>query len=121
MAFKTEESVFNMAMAYLQRIDKILFMAQDTAIRGDIDGWLSHLRALRREISVKIKPEESELLDQKLLEINKMLADHRFKVMNKGLILSKLDEMDIFMRRIMQDRGMLLPSKNDPRFAILEH
>jgi len=31
-----------------------------------------------------------------------------------------LDKLEIKIRRKLQERGMLLPSKADPRFAILE-
>jgi len=118
-SFKSDESVFNMAMAYLKRIDQILYKAQEAATTGDIDEWLNQLYAIRREVSVKLKSEEEEELRKKFSELVKFLTPIN-KIKQRGKIRTMLDEIDIFIRKKLQERGMLLPSKSDPRFAILE-
>lgn len=138
---ESDESVFNMAMAYLKRIDILLYKCQDAARAQDIDRWRSELRAVWRELSVKIKPEEEkdilgdpdkdipikELLDKYIKpeeatfrSIDILANNQEIKSLYKSKILHLLDALDIKMRRKLQERGMLLPNRADPRFAILE-
>lgn len=135
--FKSEESVFNIAMAYLQRIDRILTSCWIASANQDIIMWHKNLCALYREVSIKLKSEEdSEILgsekDGVLDEQNvtykqatfrnvNMLLNHPSKnKTHRKLILFFLDGLEIKLRRKLQEKGMLLPSKNDPRFAVLE-
>jgi hypothetical protein len=141
MQHQSEESVFNMAMAYLKRIDLLLYKCQDAARIQDIDKWRSELRALWRELSVKVKPnEEHEILGDpnKKINYNKLIdnfviaeeANFRnidalanrgeYKYKYKQIILYLLDALEVKMRRKLQEKGMLLPSRADPRFAVLE-
>lgn len=141
MTFTTEESVFNMALAYLKRIDKLLYLCQKSAIEQDADLWVAHLRGVYRETSVKLKPEEEkDLLGDPLAEINlKELTDNlikpeeanfkniyfllnnpKTKVTQRKVALFLLDALEIKIRKILQKKGMLLPSKEDQRFAITQ-
>lgn len=136
-----EQSVFNMAMAYLKRIDQILYFCQQAALSQDIDKWRLYLRALYRELSVKIKPEEEKdiigdsekriplekLIDACIkpeeatfMNIDRLSNNAQLKSQYKGTILYLLDALEVKMRRKLQDKGMLLPGRNDPRFAVLE-
>lgn len=116
----TEESAFNMAFAYLKRIDKILYFCWFHSRQRNIDGWLQDLRALYRELSVKIKIEEDKDIQDDFKAINKICNDRARFATEKKQVLFRLDQLEVKMRRLLQKRGMLLPSKSDPRFAILE-
>lgn len=135
------ESQFNMALAYLQRIDKILYLCQKSAMQSNINSWVIQLRALFREASVKLSEvEKNEILgngykiDYKtLLDNNIEESEANFKSIyclindplyvntKKNTILFLLDALEIKIRRKLQEKGMLLPSKKDPTKAILEH
>lgn len=134
---ESEESVFNMAFAYLKRIDKLLYFCQESGTKQDIDAWLNYLRAVYRELAVKLTTdEEQEILgkredgkadlsnpsadDATFLKINPLIMNPEIKVQNKGQILFLLDQLDVRIRRKLQQKGMLLPSKGDPRFAVLK-
>lgn len=117
--FESNESVFNMAMAYLKRIDILLYQTQTMANAGDVDGWLNKLRAIERELCVKLKKEEEEELETMFTNINKELTPKN-RITNKGKIMHNLHLVDKYMRKKLQQRGMLLPNRSDPRFAILE-
>ena len=137
MEHHSEESVFNMALAYLQRIDKLLYMCQEGAITQSIPMWLNSLRAVFRELSVKLNDNEKKELmgnESKLISLNtKCNYDDfaNFKNINylfnnpqtnrthRHIILYLLDQLDIKIRTKLQQKGMLLPSKDDPRFAVL--
>jgi hypothetical protein len=131
-----EESIFNMAFAYLQRIDKLLYIAGMASMQGDIQTWSKCLNNLFRELSIKLTPEE--LLEMKgddkdLEHIRKNLNDcSNLMCMNKFCnspmysrkyrkeCLSLLSELEMKIRIKMQKKGMLLPSKDDPRRAITD-
>ncbi len=134
-----EESVFNMALAYLKRIDKLLTLCQHSAFTGNTEGWLNHLRGVYREASVRLKEDERKeitgkdqkinlktLLDNNIQEkeatfknINYLINDVRIKNQHKKTILFLLDSLEIKLRTKLQQKGMLLPSKQDPTKAVL--
>jgi hypothetical protein len=136
--FKTDESYFNMAIAYLIRIDKILTACWYCSYRKDIDGWQKNLRALYREICVKMNPaEEKDLLGNmndppienfkyittaqvNFTNLNRLINDPEKSVTNRREILYLLDQLEVKLRKHCQTKGMLLPGKSDPNFAVLE-
>ena len=138
---RSEESFFNMAVAYLERLNKFLYLCQIAGIRGDIDNWRIYLRAVWREASIKINPAEEleilgdrnnvtplkELLDDNMtpkeatfLNIDRISNDRELKAKYKSLLLYLLDALEIKIRRILQKKNMLLPSRSDPHFAVME-
>jgi hypothetical protein len=137
---ESEQSVFNMAMAYLQRLDRLLYKCQEMALSQNIDGWRLHLRGVYRELSVKLNAEEDkdiqgdtakkiifkDLLDNYIKQdeanfrnIDAICSVPQFRFRYKTTILYLLDALEVKMRRKLQEKGMLLPSRADPRFAIL--
>ena len=141
MQHQSEESVFNMALAYLQRIDKLLYKCQESALGHNIDSWRDNLMAVYRELSVKLKANEKEEIFGKLsdnidirkvcdlniessevnfITINKLANNPTLKIKHKSIIFYLLNELDIKIRGKLQERGMLLPSKEDARFAVLK-
>ena len=136
-----EESVFNMALAYLKRIDKLLTLCQSSAFMGDIDGWCNHLRGVYRETSIRLTDDEKKQIEGDTREkinmstlidsnIEKKEANFRniyFLINNKlyrnkykRTIMFLLDALEISLRGMLQKKKMLLPSKDDPRMAITQ-
>lgn len=134
-----EESIFNMALAYLKRIDRLLTLCQHSAFSGDIDGWVNHLRGVYRECAVKLSPDEEkelegdpkvkvtmETLTDNVIEKKEATFRNIFILINNPLTKKKyrttimflLDALEIKLRRMLQKKGMLLPSKDDPSKAI---
>jgi len=135
MGREGEESIFNMAFAYLQRIDRLLYFCQEAATKQDVDAWLNYLRAVFRELSVKLKPEEKEEIlgtkrteqinldnikeeDATFRNLNKLVNNTLTRTNNKSKILFLLDELDMKVSAKLQKKGILLPSKDDPRYAV---
>lgn len=134
-----EESVFNMALAYLKRIDKLLYFCQQSAISGNIDNWTNNLRGVYREVAVKLDAKEREeivgtkkeidiktLTDDVIKEeeahfksIYFLINDPKLKRNHKRVIMFLLDALEIKIRTKLQEKGMLLPSKQDPTKAVL--
>lgn len=134
-----QESVFNMALAYLKRIDKLLYLCQQSAMSSNIENWTNNLRGVYREVSVKLNTEEKDdilgnnhkinvatLTDSVIKEeeanfkcIYFMMNDPRLKIKYKMTIMFLLDALEVKLRGKLQEKGMLLPSKQDPTKAVL--
>ena len=145
-----EESVFNMALAYLKRIDKLLYFCNMSALNGDIVKWNNFLRAYYRELSIRFTEKEVEEIEGKapyLIDIDKddklniseskamnnltkdyanfsninlLINNPKYFSLYRKQILFLLDALEIKLRRKMQEKGMGLPSKDDPRKAITQ-
>jgi len=120
MAFESDQSAFNMGIAYLERINKILYMCQSAAAQNNLDLWLTHLRGLYRELAVKLQEKEEDDVLADFKNINLLINDPVKKNSEKNFILYSLDKLEVKLRRYAQKKGMLLPSKDDPRFAVLQ-
>jgi hypothetical protein len=139
--FHSDESVFNFAVEYLKQISESLRMCSIYAVNEDIDNWCKWLRNAYRQLSIKLKDkkEDEDFVGNynKKIDIQKLtdniiedeeanfkniyfLMKPEYKYKHKKTILFLLDKLEIKIRRKLQERGMLLPSKADPRFAILE-
>lgn len=135
-----QESVFNMALAYLKRIDKLLYLCQHSASIGDVNTWTNNLRGVYREVSVKLDDIERKdilgsekvidfktLTDDKITEdesnfkcIYYLINNNAFKNRYKRTIMFLLDGLEVKLRCKLQEKGMLLPSKQDPTKAVLQ-
>lgn len=118
--FKTNESVFNVAVEYLKRLLRAFDMCERSSSEGNMELWLKWLRTAYRILSVKFEEEEDEYFEKKFKEIYKLYNNKETRITKKQIILSKLDKIEIKLRKKAQEKGMLLPSKDDPNFAILE-
>ncbi len=132
-----EESIFNMALAYLKRIDKLLTLCDIHSMNKDIEKWNNTLLTLYREISIKLKTIEREDLtgmDETKIDnieninlteehatlnnINRLINNPGHLQIYRKHILFLLHSLEIKMRTYMQSKSLLLPSKDDPRRAI---
>ena len=137
--FKSEESIFNMAVEYLKEFNNSLKMCKFYSSKNDIDGWLTWLRTAYRELSIKLNDDEmesvtgdtrekinSETLTDNIIEmkeatlknINYLMNNPRSRIVHNKVILYLLDALEIKIRKLAQKKGMLLPSKDDAMFAI---
>ena len=136
---KNSESFFNMAFAYLGRIDRILTCCWYSSFNGDVHSWYKHLMALYREVSPKLSEEENAVVwgskedltkplniecitndNAKFIYVNRVMNSARMLVVHKKEIMQMLNLIEIKLRGCLQAKGMLLASKADPRYAILE-
>jgi hypothetical protein len=111
---------FNMAIATLQAMDRVLWAVTLYATKRDYRNWHIHLLELRRNIAPFIKPERYADID---LLLNKLNSERWLS--NNNVIPSKikfvdniLDELTIIIRRAMNEVGILMPKSDDPRLAI---
>lgn len=129
-----EESIFNMALAYLKRIDKLLYLSDMCAMQGNVEKWTNTLNILFRELCVRLTEEEIKELEGEDKEImfiinnyekcvnfrcvNKLCNNPRYSKTHRKILLYLLNALEMEIRKKMQLKGMLLPSKDDPRRSI---
>ena len=118
--FHTEESAFNFAIEYLKDISTSLKMCKQYASLGNADGWIAWLRIVFRELSCKTNETEDNDFNNDFKEINKLMNNPEDRIKQRTKILYLLDKLEIKLRKTLQKKGMLLPSKEDPRFAVLQ-
>jgi len=118
--FESDESAFNFAVEYLKEISNSLKMCKMMASAGNIDGWISWLRIVYREVAAKTKEDEDEDFDFNFRKINLLINDRIKKRDDRTYIMFLLDQLEIKLRKKIQQKGMLLPSKSDPKYAVLD-
>lgn len=114
-------TAFNMGLATLERMDRLLNLCIYHSIDGDLYNWYKILMGLRREISSFI--DEKELKEIEDL-FNKIPAD-AWKMGNKvtvniqhqNKVYEILDNIDIKIKGLMKSKGLLMPKSDDPRFS----
>jgi hypothetical protein len=116
---------FNMAIATLQRMDKVLTMVTHYATIGDLINWNIQIMELRREISPFIKEKEYQEIENIIGELNSVRWTIRDSIGNRKisnqhfqLVSKKLDEVTIKIYKSMKEAGILMPKSDDPRLAI---
>lgn len=118
--FTSDESVFNFAVEYLKGISNSLKMCEQMAAASMPEGWIHWLRITFRQLSAKTKETEDDDFDKEFREINKLINNPVTLKTNRALIFYKLDKLETKIRKMLQKKGMLLPSKEDPRYAVLQ-
>lgn len=104
-----ETSEFNMAVSFLNTLRTLLNLADDSAINLNIYNWFHVLLSLRRELC-------DEMNDEQIKKSNKFRDDLAEKVNmwtttrnNKGLVTQQLynslDEFELFLRKIITEKG----------------
>ena len=109
----TEGTPFNMAMLFYIRLDKLLTIKAEAAIRGDLFAWYNCLREIYRIISFKIKNPKSFEDKFKAVKNNIELRGNRQIRAGQQLISNRvydlLDQIDMDLTQIMDKEKMIFP------------
>lgn len=110
----SEESIqadWNMGMAYLQRVDKILTDIAKSRFMEDGRNHYRWLFNLRAEIYLKLNKEEREQLQTFLRECTEELKKLDYKEQTSLNLSSALDKAELFMRDCMEKHNLAIPNK----------
>ena len=118
--FESDESAFNFAIEYLKGINNSLKMCEQCAALGNAEGWIGWLRITFRQLSAKTNDKEDEEFNTQFKEINLLINNPKDRKLRRTYIFFLLDKLESKLRKKLQTKGMLLPSKADPRFAVLQ-
>jgi len=134
-------SKFNLALPYLNRINSLLSAISSTYIRGDLSKMCWCLKALYREISPKLSPQEKTKFETQFKQVTTFKSafgstlkqpedNSMFLSLDKPAQLVRLNKqkesrnkfvealenLDMLLREFLEARGMLVPNISDPRF-----
>lgn len=118
-----EQSEFNMAISYLNRLNFLFYNADNASMNLDAHSWFMSLLALFRELSTEMKDKEIEEQENIIEEINKMMTSYNYKKKVRGIpgiennLYKKLHKLEIYLRKITKQAGLQTKTKDDPRFA----
>jgi hypothetical protein len=111
-------AAFNMAIQYLKRIDTLLIECNNFSRLGSLINWYNTLLALYRELCPVMSLEETEKVRVQLGKVKKPL-DVFSKGGNEFEAFNSLHEFEMELRKIMNEHDLLMPTKADPRFAVM--
>jgi len=118
--FKSDESIFNFAVEYLRGISNGLKMCEQSAAIGSAEGWIQWLRIVFRQLSAKTKQNEDEDFNKDFKEINQLINNPVTRKTQKTYIFFLLDKLESKLRKKLQEKGMLLPNKENVYAAVLK-
>lgn len=105
---------WNQAKAYQYRLHEISERLGDAKRNVDFNTWSNELWNFYSELSSQMIDEEANSIKQSLLTADNLLRLSQ----NKNRRFMAYLNCEVAMRRVMRDRGMLLPEKDDPAKAI---
>ena len=106
-----DQSEFNMAVSYLNRLNNLFYTADSASIGLDMYLWFNSLRVLFRELSTEMKKEEIAAHKININEINVLLSRHlQLAKLGRGTISNelyeRLDTLEMFLRNVMKESGL---------------
>jgi len=117
------QSEFNMAVAWLNRLNEFFYISDRAHYELKAYEWLHALMILYNELSSRIKKEEIIFWDSKTKEL--LSNVNRLNIINNRTGRISIDnklywdliQFERFLHKIMDESGLLTKSKDDPRFA----
>lgn len=121
-----DQSEFNMSVSYLNRLNVLIYAANQCSIQQDIYNWFMVLQALFRELSPEMKPAEIEEYinpaDGKILKINTRIMQYMAKHnAGRGVptdLYYMLFGFEMFLREIIKKSGLGVKMKDSPDQAL---
>lgn len=111
-----QQSEFNMAVSYLNRLNALFYAADEAAIMLDVNAWFHTLMAIERELSTEMKEnkQHKELSTFKkkreeinnYLESNNKITSRTGKTEIKTELYDALHEYELKLRTILREAGL---------------
>jgi len=119
MAGEREQSEFNMAVSYLNRLNVLFYMADQSAMDLDAYKWYHSLMCLFRELSTEMKTDEINQKENDLININILVQNHLREKQKTGLsrispeLYKRLHKFEMWIRQILKEAGLQQRMKDD--------
>ncbi len=124
MGEEREQSEFNMAFSYLNRLNFLFYDCAAASMSLDVFKWYHSLLAIYREISTEMKPDEltksRDYKDKISPLINAALEKQGVtgKLVVSSKLYNELHEFELFLRGIMKKSGLQLKMADDASRAL---
>ena len=114
-----QQSEFNDAIGYLNRLNSLFYLADDAAMNLDVYGWFHSLMALERELSTEMNEKEINNFEKIQDDINYMISQF-LKESNRNPsasvspeLYNKLHNFELQLRNIFKSAGLQNKMKED--------
>jgi Cdc6-like AAA superfamily ATPase len=117
------QSEFNMAVSYLNRLNALLYTADEAAMSLDVYTWFHSLMTLYRELSTEMKNSEIEKFKESI-EILEPKIQITLNEQERGRtnvdqeVYRLLHDFEIRLRRILKDSGLQMKMQEDASKAL---
>ena len=126
MDYVSDQAEFNQGIAYLMRMDEILKMIDVASIEGNIGKHYRLLNTLYKELYPMLVGKTDKKTKVTDLELVKEFESMRQVVLHainnnlaRNLVGEYLDAWEKELRKVMQEKGLNMPRKDDPGYAML--
>ena len=119
MAKERDQSEFNMAVSYLNRLNVLFYMADKSAMDLDAYKWYHSLMCLFRELSTEMDADEIKNKEEELYNINVLIQHHLRERQKTGSgrinpdLYKKLHGFEMWIRKILKEAGLQQRMKDD--------
>lgn len=119
-----QQSEFNDAVGYLGRLNSLFYLADEASIQMDAHRWFTSLMALFRELSTEMGDKEIEHGTDTINDINPKVAAVNKEYRRTGTVIidnvlyMKLNDFEIWLRKIMKSAGLQLRMFEDAGKAL---
>lgn len=124
MVNEREQSEFNMAVSYLNRLNALLYVCDESSMEMNVNQWFHSLLALYREISTEMSKTEIEEKNLEIKELFEIITRHIKNENRKGKqgvdqeIYWRLHNLEMFLRKILKSAGLQSKMKDDAAHAL---
>lgn len=107
-----EQSEFNMAVSYLNRLNQLFYLCDNSAINLDVYTWFHGLLALYRELYNHMKQDEINEWEKKITTINEKISIHIRRSQRSGSMFippdlyQNLHKFEVFIRAVLKKAGL---------------
>ena len=114
-------SAFNPALKYVESIAKLLDILDGYYLKEDYLKVHSILTRIYQRIEHKLTEGESKLIQEGLnLSLQKLKTTGKKRKNKIETFFNDLNKIEKHLKRYMDKYSLLMPSKEDPRFAVLK-
>lgn len=115
-----QPSVFNPALKYVESLAHLMDALDVVFLKGDLDGAYRILMRIYNRVEHKFEKDEGKKKEiQEILNKAIPLLNNP-KQNEAGILNNHLNDLDRKLKQVMNKAGLLMPSKEDPRFAVLQ-
>lgn len=114
-----EQSEFNMAVSYLNRLNALFYLADQSAIDLNTHSWFHSLCAIFRELSTELKEEEKKKAKETIQRINTKLSKGNDPM--RGIhpdLYMELHDFEVYLRGILKEAGLQNKKVDDAMRAL---
>ena len=115
---------FNMAVSYLNRLNVLLSLCDDSAMQLDLNQWMHSLMALYRELSTEMTDKEIQETKNKFSEVNPKIQELNQNSIRRGKIeidpkvYDELHSIELDLRKVLKSSGLQMKMKQSAGSAL---